>query len=207
MVIGGVREWPSFPAGSNFIAEEFRNLAGIQQWSESKGHVFHYRCRNLYSCSVLWAVLPCQYNHGRCSTYKYPAPSVDHLTHHSHQLFPPSTTTPSQYHTMRSLKTPAKRPPLGPRALDTPAKREVHLPFTARKRLFTSTASAVFIPQQKTLRTPGWHERGPEMAEIPSTPLRLTSRTSPARHGEDTLSEEVLKSLFARWFPPFLCTV
>lgn len=108
---------------------------------------------------------------------------------------------------MRSLKTPAKRPPLGPRALDTPAKREVHLPFTARKRLFTSTTSAVFTPQQKTLRTPGWHESGPEMGDALSTPLRLSSRTSPARHGEDTLSEEVLKSLFARWFPPLLCTV
>lgn len=99
---------------------------------------------------------------------------------------------------MRSLQTPAKRPPLGPRALDTPAKREVHLPFTARKRLFTSTASVVFTPQRKTFRTPGWHEPGPEMGDPLSTPLRLSSRTSPARHGEDTLSEEVLKSLFAR---------
>lgn len=119
---------------------------------------------------------------------------------------------------MSSLKTPAKRPPLAPRAMDTPAKRETHQTLAPRRRLFTSNAPSAFTPHRTTggdtLFTPHratHHEPHQECDGPDSPPMRLSSLASPnmtpsrriggkQRHVDDTLSEELLKTLFKREF-------
>lgn len=126
---------------------------------------------------------------------------------------PTSPPTSIKKYNIRSFKTPTKRPPIGPRAMDTPGKRGIHRDYGPRKRLFTSGFAVPSTPQpnhegSSILRTPGWHRSRHEWDDMDSQPLRLSSPTSPAMTtfrgmenpgGNDPVGEEILKNLFERW--------